>query len=416
MPGLLSLNTYYYRRGGSDAVFLEHDALFRRLGWDTAVFAMHHPRNDASPWQRYFVEEIELGHDYPAVRKIAMAAKIVYSLEARAKLRELLASFVPDIAHVHCIYHHLSPSVLGLLRERGIPVVLTAHDLKLACPAYKMLNDTGVCERCKNGHVWNVLRHRCIHGNFAASAVIAAESAVHKALGLYRRHLNAVITPSRFYLNKLQEWGWPAQQLRHIPNYVHSGDYEHRYAPGDYLLYFGRLSIEKGVHTLIKAAAGAGVPLRIAGTGPIEAALKHTARECGANVEFLGYCAGRSLWDLVRHSRAVVLPSEWYENAPMSVLEANACGKPVIASDMGGIPELIEHGRTGLIFPAGDVAALAELLKDVFKTSDHAIAAMGKAACERVCSTFTQERYVSEMLSLYREVGVPQRAPATMRS
>lgn len=140
MARLLSLNTYNYRRGGSDVVFLEHDAMFRAQGWDTAVMAMHHPKNDPSPWSQFFADEIEFGHKYGALDKLAMAGKVIYSGEAKRKISALLDKFPTDVAHAHCIYHHLSPSVLDELKQRGIPTVMTAHDLKLACPAYKMLN------------------------------------------------------------------------------------------------------------------------------------------------------------------------------------------------------------------------------------------------------------------------------------
>ena len=131
------------------------------------------------------MEEIELGHSYTPWQKVGMAGKVVYSLEARSKLEALLARFRPDVAHAHCIYHHISPSVLGLLRARGIPTVLTAHDFKLACPAYKMLNHRGICERCRGGNLLHLVRNRCIYGSLTLSSVVFVESAVHRLLGLY---------------------------------------------------------------------------------------------------------------------------------------------------------------------------------------------------------------------------------------
>src|SRR5262245_1560421 len=153
MPNLLSVNSYHYRRGGSDAMYLDHAALFESEGWHNAFFSMRHPANLPSPWSRHFIDELEFGGDYGLLRKIGMAGKVVYSFEARRRLRGLLAEYRPDIAHLHCIYHHHSPSILSVLKQAGVPMVLTAHDLKIACPAYKMLNATGVCERCKTGSV-----------------------------------------------------------------------------------------------------------------------------------------------------------------------------------------------------------------------------------------------------------------------
>lgn len=411
MPRLLSLNNYHYRRGGADAMHLEHERIFERLGWETASFAMQHPHNEPSPWSEHFAEELELGQDYPAGRKLVMAGRVIYSFEARRKLGRLLDQWRPDVAHAHNIYHHLSPSVLDALRVRGVPTVLTAHDLKLACPAYKMLNDTGVCERCRGGNLLHLVRHRCIHGSLPVSALVMMESAVHRVLGLYRRNLACVVAPSRFFCAKLAEWGWPQERLRHVPNFVRAELYSPGYEPGDYALYFGRLAPEKGIATLIDAAARAGVALRIAGTGPIEEALRARAKRLG-NVRFEGYVAGQALHDLVRGARVVVLPAEWYENAPLSVLEAYALGKPVIGARIGGIPELIQEGETGFLFPSGDGAALAELLATVAGLAPARLAAMGRSARALVARELTEQHYVDAMLGLYRDLGVAL-APCT---
>lgn len=404
MPALLQLNSYHYRRGGSDAVYFDHEAMFEQMGWRTAHMAMHHPRNVASPWSRYFVDELEFGHQYSVAQKLSMAGKTVYSFEARRKLDALLEEFSPDVAHVHCIYHHLSPSVLPLLRERGVPVVLTAHDLKIACPAYKMLNRGGVCERCKGGNLWNVVANRCVRDSLAVSLLVAAESAVTRMLGLYRNNLARVVVPSRFYEQKLIEWGWPKEKLVYIPNYVDSRRHVPEYEPGQYLMYFGRLAPEKGVDTLIRAALDAGISLKIAGTGPMEDELKALAQG-HPNIEFLGFRSGQELWDLVRASRAVVLPSQWYENAPMSVLEAYALGKPVIGAAIGGIPEMLIEGETGMVFRSGDVASLSDTLRRMKTLPNHAVAELGRAARNHVSTVYTEGRYRQAMLRMYGELG-----------
>ncbi len=406
MPRLLSLNTYYYRRGGSDVVFFEHNALFRGLGWQTAVMAMHHPKNEPSPWSLLFVDEIEFGHEYSLRDKIVMVGKVIYSWEAKRKLAALLDAFPADVAHAHCIYHHLSPSVLVELRHRGIPTVMTAHDLKLACPAYKMLNRNGVCEKCRTGNLLHLVANCCIRDSLPVSALIMIESAVHKSFGLYRRNLDRVITPSLFHKQKLMEWGWPEQQLVYIPNYVDVKVYNERFSPGDYFLYFGRLAMEKGLATLIRAAAKARVKLIIAGTGPEATVLKALATKVGGEIEFLNFVSGEPLWKLVREGRAVVLPSECYENAPISVLEAYACGKPVIGARIGGIPEMVRERETGTLFESGNVDDLAEVLCRFGNMPNGSIAAMGKDARNFVSQKFTVRQYLSKMLTLYEGLGV----------
>lgn len=402
-PRLLSLNSYHYRRGGSDVVYLEHDALFRELGWETAVMSMHHPKNMESPWSRYFVEELEFGNTHGITDKLTKAAKAIWSFEAQRKLRELLSVFPADVAHLHCIYHHLSPSVLPVLHEAGVPAVLTAHDLKIACPAYKMLNSTGVCERCRDGSVINVLKHRCVRDSLGASAIVMLESGLSRTMNTWRKYLSRVVAPSHFYRNKLMEWGWPAEQVTYVPNYVDVNTFTPSYQPGDYVLFAGRLAPEKGVATLARGAAKAGVKLRVAGTGPLEAELK--ALPDADSIEWLGFCSGDNLWNQIRGARALVLPSEWYENAPMSVLEAFASGKPVVGADIGGIPEMITP-ETGWVFPSGDVDALAAVLIDVASRPDSVIADMGRQARERCATHFTRARYIEGMETVYRELGV----------
>jgi glycosyltransferase involved in cell wall biosynthesis len=191
-----------------------------------------------------------------------------------------------------------------------------------------------------------------------------------------------------------------------MPNYVEAAAYTPRYEPGDYFFYFGRLAMEKGVATLIRAAAQAKVKLRIAGTGPEGDALKALAAEVGGDIEFLGFVCGEPLWKWVREARAIVLPSEWYENAPMSVLEAYACGKPVIGAQIGGIPEMVREGETGLLFGSGKMTELADCMQRLAAMPDDAIVGMGRAARHYVSTTFTAQRYMNEMLALYAELGV----------
>ncbi len=412
MTRLLSLNSYHYRRGGSDVVYFEHAAMMQSLGFESGFFSMQHPRNEATPWSRHFVDELEFGHAYGLAQKVVMAGKVVYSLEARRKLRALLDGFAADVAHLHCIYHHLSPAVLPVLTERGVPVVLTAHDLKIACPAYKMLNSGGLCERCKGGSFLHVVRQRCVQDSLAASAVVALESSLHRGLQTWQRHLSAVVCPSRFYRDKFVEWGWDPARFVHIPNYVDAAQFVPRFAPGDYALYAGRLAPEKGLLTLLRAAAQAAVPLKLAGSGPLEPSLRALAATLQAPVELVGHRSGPALHELVRGARCLVLPSEWYENAPLSVLEAMALGKPVIGARIGGIPELIEPDDTGWLFDSGSVDQLADRLAQVWASSDSRLAAMGAAARERVEREFPRERYLQSMLALYARLGVRLPQPA----
>ena len=406
MPALLSINNYHYRRGGSDGVYLDHAELVESLGWRNAFFSMRHPENLPTPWSRYFIDELEFGGAYSLTQKISMATKSVYSFEAQRKLQTLLRDFEPDVAHLHGIYHHHSPSILPVLSEAGIPVVMTAHDLKIACPNYKMLNRTGVCERCRDGSVLNVIRNRCVRDSLSASVIVAAESGLQRSMQTYRKHLTKIVAPSQFFLEKFVEWGWSREQFVHIPNYVDAARFVPDFEPGDYFLYFGRLAPEKGIATLMRAARLAGVKLKIAGSGPMEAELTALQGQLRGDTEFVGFQTGEDLHALIRGARAVVLPSEWYENAPLSVLESFALGKPMIGARIGGIPETIDEAENGWTFASKDIAGLAQLLSAVEAMPDSLVARAGRTARAVVEKRYHPEGYANAMLSLYSSLGV----------
>jgi len=406
MPTLLAINNYYYYRGGAETVFLEHNRMFEAEGWKVIPFAMKHPNNFETPWSKYFVEEIELGAEYSLLGKLNRIPKVVYSFEARRNLSRLLDKASPDVCHAHNVYHHISPSILSLLKRRGIPTVLTLHDLKIACPAYNMVTHDGICERCRGGRLHNVVVHRCIKGSTWLSTVVMVEAILHRLLGSYRRCVNRFVVPSRFYVDKLSEWGMPVSVFRHVPNFVNAASYWPRYDSGNSFVYFGRVSREKGLATLIRAAASARCRLLVAGTGPELEKLRRLVAQLHADVTFLGFLTGETLHETVRCARAVVLPSEWYENAPMSVLEAYALGKPVIGARIGGIPELIREDETGISFTSGDEASLAAALRDMTERSGAQIEEMGRRARQWVETEFSAHVYRERILEIYRELGV----------
>ncbi len=407
MPTLISANNYNYPRGGAEVVFLEHNRLFEAAGWDVVPFAMQHPDNLATPWSEYFVEEVELGHAYSLVEKLRKAPKTVYSFEARKRVRQLVEKTRPDVAHCHNIYHHLSPSILIELNSLGVPCVLTLHDLKIACPSYKMLAHDGICERCKGGALRNVVIHKCVKNSVALSALVWFESQLHRRLNTYAKCVDAFIVPSRFYLEKFVEWGWPREKFCFVPNFVDADKLTPEYQPGEAFAYFGRLSEEKGLTTLVRAAAMAGVKLKIAGSGVLESELRQLAAELNAEIEFVGFLSGDNLHEFVRGARAVVLPSEWFENAPLAVMEAYCLGKSVIGANIGGIPELIKPGETGEVFEAQSVEGLAECLRQYSTMPESEIANRGRAGREWMMAEFSPSLYIERVMRLYESFTAP---------
>lgn len=402
---VLSINNYYYPRGGAEVVFFRHNGVLHDAGFRVVPFAMNHRMNVGGAERSEFASELEYGNtsDGP-LTKIRKGFKAIYSFEARSKLASLIERAAPDVCHAHNIYHHLSPSILGLVRARGIPLVMTLHDLKLACPAYTMLSQDGVCERCRDGRLYQVVTNRCMKGSLALSALVMIESYVHQWLRSYVRNVDRFLVPSRFYLQKLVEWGYPAELFEYVPNFITADSFEACYAPGKRFVYFGRLAREKGIATLIRAAADAQVGLDIIGAGPMEAELRALAAD--NDVRFLGFMTGAKLSEAVSSARAVVLPSEWYENAPLAVLEAAALGKPLIVARIGGLPELVVENESGWSFESRSASELAATLRRVAALSDTEVAAAGMAARRHVEDEFSPRRYLERIRVIYSKLGV----------
>lgn len=406
---LLAINNYYYRRGGAEVLFLEHNRMFENIGWQVVPFAMRHPNNLPTSWSEFFPDEIEFGADYSLAGKLARAPRVVYSGQARKRLRGLLDQVRPLIAHVHNIYHHLSPSFLPLLHERGIPVVMTVHDLKLACPAYTMMRAGKPCESCSGGRLYNVAVHRCIKGSLALSSLMMVEAYLHRMLGSYRKNIARFIVPSRFMLDRLVQWGWARDRFVYIPNFVEVERFKPNADAGRRFVYCGGLIDLKGAATLVRAASLARQPLTIAGRGPDEARLRGLAAELGGDIVFAGHLAKDALVELMQSARAVVVPSECHENAPLALLEAYAAGRPVIGSRIAGIPELVREEETGVLYPVGDAEALAQALTRFAQLPDARLSAMGAAGRAWVEKDFNAAVYLDRQLALYDSLGIQVR-------
>ncbi len=241
------------------------------------------------------------------------------------------------------------------------------------------------------------------------STVVLAEALLHRWLASYDGTVARFVVPSRFYIEKLVEWGLPRERFVHLPNFVDCASIATRYSAGRAFLYFGRLSPEKGVATLIDAAARAAVPLWIAGDGPQRGELERKAERVGADATFLGRLDGSRLREAIRAARVTVLPSEWYENAPLSALESLATGKPVIGAAIGGIPEIVTNGETGWLFTPRSVAALASAMRAAATAPDARIEAMGRAARIDAERRFDGPVYGRRIRGVYAELGVLRR-------
>ncbi len=406
MPTQISVTSYYYRRGGAEAVMLDQNELLESRGWNIVPFAMEYEQNFETEFDDYFVEEIDFASDYKPVEKVRKVVKSVYSLEARREIGRLIDDVKADIVHAHNVYHHLTPAIFGAIQKKGIPAVMTVHDLKIGCPSKLMLAADGVCERCKGGKTWNAIGQRCLKGSLPLSAIAAFETTLHNALGSYKNNVDRFILPSHFHTNKLVEWGLPKEKTRYLPNAVDVSELTPDYTPGERFVFVGRVSEEKGLLTFVKAVAESGTKATIVGTGPQLPELEALVASTGADVEFAGYQTGDALFSLIREARALVLPSECYENAPVVLLEAYGVGTPVLGSDLGGIPELVVDGETGFVATAADVQSFATQLRRYADMPDAEVADMGRAGRRFVEERFSRELYLEGLLDIYRDLGV----------
>ncbi|MFI5011295.1 MAG: glycosyltransferase [Hyphomicrobiales bacterium] len=423
---LLGVHRLHYRMGGAEAVHLDHLALFREKGWDCAEFAMDHPRNEPSAFEAYFPSYFE-PKNARGLEKLRAVPRFLHSSEARRKFTALLDDFRPDIIHIHGIYHQLTPAILPPALARGIPIAFTLHDYKIICPAYHFFRPgVGVCELCRGGRQWNCAVHRCAQGSFLADSIYALDGLLQWHRGSIRDAVSAFIGPCRFIVDKFAEHGIAREKLHYVPNFFETTDDRPvephavealRARHGPYLLYFGRLSVEKGLSVLVESAKAAGVRLVFVGEGKEEEALRARAAALGVAAHFTGHLKGAELWAHVEAATAIALPSIWYEIAPKSILEAQARGKIVITTEIGGLPEMVEDGVTGFVVPPNDPPSLGAAIARVFAMSEAERSRLGEAARGQALGTFTRDRYFREMTAIYDGLlGRPRTAQAEARA
>lgn len=401
---ILQVNKYHYLKSGTERYMFNLTRLLESKGHTIAFFSVTHPRNQQTPFASYFVPNIDyrslglLGQTRAALRAIW------YPLAAR-QIGRLLDEFQPDIVHLHNIYHQISPSILSVIGQHNIPIVQTLHDYKLICPNYQLRTQGRTCQLCQDGRYCHAVENRCLHGSLAWSAVAALEMTLHKHLQVYERHVSNFIAPSRFLLERAAAFGVPEQQMVHIPYFLFANEWKSALAEqGGYAIFLGRLSEEKGLSTLLAATRQVDVPLLVVGEGPVRPTLEAiVARDKLTHVRLTGYLTGPPLAQVVTGARFTIVPSEWYENNPNVVLESFAQGKPVVATAIGGIPEVVEDGADGLLVPPGDVSALANALRWLWDRPQLATE-MGRAGRAKVKEQYNAPLHYQRIMALYREV------------
>ena len=380
---LLMLHNRYREPGGEDEVFAAERDLMRAGGHQVTEYQ---ETNEA------------IGPEHRG----RAAARAIWSEPARDKVRALLKGSRSQVAHFNNTFFRISPSAYYACREERVAVVQTLHNYRLLCPAATLYRQGAVCEACVGAPLQTpAIAMGCYRDSRLESALVAAVTATHRWLGTWRDAISVYVATTEFARRKFVEGGLPAEKIVVKPNFVHP-DPGPRDGGGGYALFVGRLAPEKGLRTLMKAWSSLGeIPLKLAGGGPLAGEVAAWAAErAGGKVEWLGRCERSEIFALMKGARFLVFPSEWYEGFPVTIAEAFACGLPVIVSRLGAMAEIVDDGRTGLHFTAGDSAGLAGTVARAWSQPE-LMRELGEAARREYETRYSAAQNADQLVKIY---------------
>ncbi len=392
---ILMVNKFLYPNGGSETYMFKLGKYFSDNGHEVEYFGMEHPERCVGNSAEAYTQNMDF-HTASAVNKIKMSFKTVYSKEAYRKMLLVLDSFSPEIVHLNNFNYQLTPTIIQAVRDwekktnERIKIIYTAHDYQLICPNHSMFNNSEICEACSGGKFINCLKGKCIHSSLLKSLFGAMEAYLWASKNIYEQ-LDKVICCSEFIKSKLDQYPIFRNKTIAIHNFIESVENED-YDKEDYVLYFGRLSEEKGIDTILECK---NVKFKVAGTGALEDKIKNAD-----NIEYLGFKTGDELKKLISRARVTVYPSIWYENCPFSVMESIMYGTPVIGARIGGIPELIDDGETGILFEPKNTKDFERAIATIL--NDDELAQRMSIACKKK-KFDTLEQYAQRLLAIYNE-------------
>ncbi|MDD5289853.1 MAG: glycosyltransferase family 4 protein [Patescibacteria group bacterium] len=407
------VNKFYFESGEAGGVgryFFELTKLLEENGHTIVPFAMKHSKNLPSVFEKYFVSEVKTKPSWNLWQDLKTVGRFFWSLEARRKLKKLIKENGPfDVAHIHNIYHQISPSILPVLKKKKIPVVMTVHDYKLISPNYNLYLRGKIYDKICGSKFGRCFFDRCINNSFTESLICSLEMWFHhRVLDIYRKNIDLFIAPSIFVKEKLIAAGYDRNKIKIVPHFCNpSGPIEYRTTSpskgedsvGNYLLYFGRVSEEKGIGVLIEAMKQLPeLKLKIAGEGP-------EFRHYGLlitnyqlqNTQLLGHKNIAELQNLIKGAYLIIVPSLSPETFGLSALESMAQGKCVVASDIGALPELIDNN---FLFSPGNVFELVELIKKL--TNDvNSVIENGEENRKKVEQLYDKGSHYTKILGVY---------------
>jgi len=355
------VNKFLYPNGGSETYIFKLGDYLKSIGHQVEYFGMEHEGRCVGNSENQYTEDMDF-HNAGTLSKITYPVKTIYSKDAKKKMGIVLNSFQPDIVHLNNFNFQLTPSIILAVKEyekakkRTVKIIYTAHDYQLICPNHMMYNSASeICEKCIGGKFINCFKGKCIHSSAAKSLIGSAEGYFWNAKGVYK-YIDKIICPSAFIKAKLDTNSVLKNKTAVLHNFIDKAE-KIDVQKEDYVLYFGRFSEEKGIRTIAECKD---IQFICAGSGPLDEYISKYS-----HIKNVGFKSGKELEMLIRKAKCSVYPSIWYENCPFSVMESISLGTPVAGADIGGIPELIEDGKTGKLFKSGDALSLRNSIEEL---------------------------------------------------
>ncbi len=396
---ILMINKFLYPNGGSETYIFKLGKALASLGNEVQYFGMEHSDRCVGNSAGAYTANMDF-HGGSVLSKLSYPVRTIYSSEARKKIRMVMDDFKPNVCHLNNFNYQLTPSIILEIRKwerengRKVKIVYTAHDYQLVCPNHMMYNHNTheCCEKCAHGKPLNCAKGKCIHGSAVKSAVGSAETIFWKLKGTYEQ-IDTIICPTKFMKLKLDSSPVLASKSVVMLNFVDKSVWK-SVKKKDYILYFGRFSEEKGIKTLVSVCKELPeIQFVFAGSGALESEIK-----IAKNIRNAGFQTGEALEKLIREARFTVYPSEWYENCPLSVMESLSYGTPVLAADIGGIPELVTAGETGELFKSGNKDELKNQIQKLW--GNKVLTDAYSKNCENIIFD-TAEQYCGKLVNIY---------------
>ncbi|MFZ0732903.1 MAG: glycosyltransferase family 4 protein [Candidatus Sulfotelmatobacter sp.] len=386
---VLLVHSAYQQYGGEDSVVRAETELLKSHGDEVYVCSRHN-------------DEIK---GFNILQKGLFFPQTIYSWKTSHEIKDVVCRFKPDVAFVHNVYPLISPSAYYTLHELKVPAVQVLHNFRPFCPNGFYYTQGQICEACRDGNYLNAVRKRCYKDSYSLSALYGLTLGLNRLGGMLDK-ISGFICLTEFFRIKMKEAGIPDSKLFVRPNFVRAPDLpQDRTSSNRYALYMGRLSPEKGCWTLIRAFEQLpAMPLKIVGSGPMEQEFReYIQKKEIRNIELLGFKSGVEKWEILRNALCLVMPSEWYENFPVTALEAFTACKPVVASRMGGLPYIVEEGKCGLLFEAGNVSELTQKIQHL---ADHPGEAARMGDCGRLLTEtkYGPEKAYSNLMEIVSQV------------